>query len=65
MSFGGALSKSAKLALAKAATAAGTATNSGEAGLISPEQQEQFFSETAALFPNAEKEIGGQQLPLQ
>jgi glutamate synthase domain-containing protein 2 len=36
-----------------------------ELGYISPEQQEQFFSETAALFPNTEKEIGGQQIPLQ
>ncbi|CAH1219202.1 hypothetical protein PAECIP111893_04515 [Paenibacillus plantiphilus] len=39
MSFGGALSKSAKLALAKAATAAGTATNSGEAGLMREERE--------------------------
>lgn len=39
MSFGGALSKSAKLALAKAATAAGTATNSGEAGLMKEERE--------------------------
>lgn len=33
MSFGGALSKKAKIALAKAASLAGTATNTGEAGL--------------------------------
>ncbi|MBW7477065.1 FMN-binding glutamate synthase family protein [Paenibacillus oenotherae] len=39
MSFGGALSKSAKLALAKAATAVGTATNSGEAGLMKEERE--------------------------
>lgn len=39
MSFGGALSKSAKLALAKASTAVGTATNSGEAGLMREERE--------------------------
>ncbi|TCL67377.1 glutamate synthase-like protein [Hydrogenispora ethanolica] len=39
MSFGGALSKSAKIALAKAATMAGTATNSGEAGLLMEERE--------------------------
>ncbi len=39
MSFGGALSKSTKIALAKAATAAGTATNSGEAGLLEEERE--------------------------
>lgn len=39
MSFGGALSKSAKIALAKAATAAGTATNTGEAGLLEEERE--------------------------
>ncbi|WP_213528539.1 FMN-binding glutamate synthase family protein, partial [Paenibacillus cisolokensis] len=39
MSFGGALSKNAKLALAKAATAVGTATNSGEAGLMKEERE--------------------------
>ena len=39
MSFGGALSKNTKLALAKAATKAGTATNSGEAGLLKEERQ--------------------------
>ncbi|MGA8942781.1 MAG: FMN-binding glutamate synthase family protein [Thermoactinomyces sp.] len=44
MSFGGALSKSAKIALAKAATAVGTATNSGEAGLLKEER------EAASLF---------------
>lgn len=38
MSFGGALSKSTKIALAKAATAAGTATNTGEAGLLEEER---------------------------
>lgn len=38
MSFGGALSKSAKIALAKAATAVGTATNTGEAGLMEEER---------------------------
>ncbi|MDN4592356.1 FMN-binding glutamate synthase family protein [Polycladomyces subterraneus] len=38
MSFGGALSKSAKIALARAATAVGTATNSGEAGLLEEER---------------------------
>lgn len=38
MSFGGALSKSTKIALAKAATAVGTATNSGEAGLLEEER---------------------------
>jgi glutamate synthase domain-containing protein 2 len=38
MSFGGALSKSAKIALAKAATMAGTATNTGEAGLMKEER---------------------------
>lgn len=39
MSFGGALSKSAKIALAKAASAVGTATNSGEAGLLKEERE--------------------------
>src|SRR5690606_32650202 len=34
MSFGGALSKTAKIALARAATAMGTATNTGESGLL-------------------------------
>lgn len=38
MSFGGALSKNAKIALAKAATMAGTATNTGEAGLLEEER---------------------------
>lgn len=40
MSFGGALSKSAKVALAKAATMLGTATNTGEAGLLEEEREE-------------------------
>ncbi|WP_244527494.1 FMN-binding glutamate synthase family protein [Lihuaxuella thermophila] len=44
MSFGGALSKKTKVALAKAATAVGTATNSGEAGLLKEER------EAASLF---------------
>ncbi len=44
MSFGGALSKKTKIALAKAATAVGTATNSGEAGLLKEER------EAASLF---------------
>jgi len=39
MSFGGALSKSAKIALARAATLAGTATNTGEAGLLEEERE--------------------------
>jgi len=39
MSYGGALSKHAKIALAKAATMAGTATNTGEAGLLEEERQ--------------------------
>lgn len=39
MSFGGALSKSTKIALAKAASAAGTATNTGEAGLVEEERE--------------------------
>ncbi len=39
MSFGGALSKSAKIALAQAASALGTATNSGEAGLLKEERE--------------------------
>lgn len=38
MSFGGALSQSAKIALAKAATSVGTATNTGEAGLMKEER---------------------------
>lgn len=38
MSFGGALSKRAKIALAQAATAIGTATNTGEAGLMEEER---------------------------
>lgn len=38
MSFGGALSKRAKIALAKAATQTGTATNSGESGLLEEER---------------------------
>jgi len=40
MSFGGALSKTAKLALARAATRVGTATNTGEAGLMEEERSE-------------------------
>ncbi|WP_010278046.1 FMN-binding glutamate synthase family protein [Paenibacillus senegalensis] len=39
MSFGGALSKTAKIALAQAATRAGTATNTGEAGLLEEERE--------------------------
>lgn len=39
MSFGSALSKSTKIALAKAATMVGTATNSGEAGLMKEERE--------------------------
>ena len=39
MSFGGALSKRAKIALAQAASMAGTATNSGEAGLLEEERE--------------------------
>lgn len=38
MSFGGALSLRAKVALARAATAVGTATNTGEAGLLEEER---------------------------
>lgn len=40
MSFGGALSLQAKIALAKGATRLGTATNSGEAPLVKEERQE-------------------------
>lgn len=39
MSFGGALSKKAKIALAKGAALAGTATNTGEAGLMEEERE--------------------------
>lgn len=39
MSFGSALSKEVKVALAKAATLVGTATNSGEAGLLKEERE--------------------------
>jgi len=39
MSFGSALSKSAKIALAKAASMVGTATNTGEAGLLKEERE--------------------------
>jgi glutamate synthase domain-containing protein 2 len=39
MSFGGALSKNAKIALAKAASRVGTATNTGEAGLLEEERE--------------------------
>lgn len=39
MSYGGALSKSAKIALAKAASMVGTATNTGEAGLMEEERK--------------------------
>lgn len=39
MSFGGALSKNAKIALARASTMANTATNSGEAGLLKEERE--------------------------
>jgi len=39
MSFGGALSKTAKIALARAATRMGTATNTGEAGLLEEERE--------------------------
>lgn len=38
MSYGGALSKSSKIALAKAATLMGTATNTGETGLLEEER---------------------------
>lgn len=43
MSYGGALSLQAKIALAKGATLAGTATNSGEAPLIKEEREEARF----------------------
>jgi glutamate synthase domain-containing protein 2 len=43
MSYGGALSLKAKIALAKAATMAGTASNSGEAPLIDEERKEAKF----------------------
>ncbi len=39
MSFGGALSKDAKIALAKGASKVGTATNTGEAGLMEEERE--------------------------
>ncbi|SHE12723.1 isopentenyl pyrophosphate isomerase [Chlamydia abortus] len=39
MSYGGALSKTAKIALARAATKIGTATNTGEAGLLEEERE--------------------------
>lgn len=39
MSFGGALSKKMKVALAKGASMAGTATNTGEAGLLEDERE--------------------------
>jgi len=39
MSFGGALSKNAKISLARAASLAGTATNTGEAGLMDEERE--------------------------
>lgn len=39
MSYGGALSKKAKVALAKGASRAGTATNTGEAGLMEEERE--------------------------
>lgn len=39
MSYGGALSKKAKIALAKGASKAGTATNTGEAGLMEEERE--------------------------
>lgn len=39
MSYGSALSKQAKVALAKAATQMGTATNTGESGLLAEERQ--------------------------
>ncbi len=39
MSFGGALSKNAKIALAKGASMIGTATNTGEAGLLKEERE--------------------------
>lgn len=39
MSYGGALSKSAKIALAKGASRIGTATNTGEAGLMEEERE--------------------------
>lgn len=39
MSYGGALSKTAKIALARAASLAGTATNTGEAGLMEEERE--------------------------
>ncbi|MBX6396129.1 MAG: FMN-binding glutamate synthase family protein [Alicyclobacillaceae bacterium] len=39
MSYGGALSKKAKIALARAASELGTATNTGEAGLLEEERE--------------------------
>lgn len=39
MSYGGAISKNAKIVLARAATMAGTATNTGEAGLMEEERE--------------------------
>jgi glutamate synthase domain-containing protein 2 len=43
MSYGGALSLKAKIALARGASMAGTATNSGEAPLVDEERQEAKF----------------------
>jgi glutamate synthase domain-containing protein 2 len=43
MSYGGALSLKAKISLARGASMAGTATNSGEAPLIDEERQEAKF----------------------
>ncbi len=40
MSYGSALSAAAKIALARAASALGTATNTGEAGLLPEEREE-------------------------
>jgi glutamate synthase domain-containing protein 2 len=53
MSYGGAISKNAKIVLARAATMAGTATNTGEAGLMEEER------EAAGLLIGQYNRVGG------
>ena len=59
MSYGGALSKKAKIALAKASTLAGTATNTGEGALLVEEREEAkhyIYQYHRGLWPHGNKE---------
>ena len=59
MSYGGALSKKAKIALAKASTLAGTATNTGEGALLVEEREEAahyIYQYHRGMWPHGNKE---------